>query len=175
MIVCSYFLFKQAITVSYPGIRAEFVDADSYVHYRSFMNNETFADSFQYLVPTNIIPFHKVVLMLFPFIVIHRTLSCKYKIFFRLLSFKKEMPQTNLTIARRKAAAIGVTVKPSQVKHKKLDVYLDGKRVASIGDLRYEDYNTHKDNERRRNYKHRHEAHRHKKGTPSYYADRILW
>ena len=85
------------------------------------------------------------------------------------------MPQTNLSEARRKASAIGVVVKPSRVKHKKLDVYKDGQKVASIGDLRYSDYNLHKDQERRKRYKQRHEAHRHKKGTPSYYADRILW
>jgi len=85
------------------------------------------------------------------------------------------MPQTNISEARRKAAAIGVTVKPSTLKNKKLDVYKDGNKVASIGDVRYSDFNLHKDEERRRRYKQRHEAHRHKKGTASYYADKILW
>jgi len=54
-------------------------------------------------------------------------------------------------------------------------VYKDGNKVASIGDVRYSDFNLHKDEERRRRYKQRHEAHRHKKGTASYYADKILW
>ena len=53
------------------------------------------------------------------------------------------MPQTNLVKARRKAASIGVTIKPSTRKNKKLDVYKDGEKVASIGDLRYSDFNLH--------------------------------
>jgi hypothetical protein len=51
-----------------------------------------------------------------------------------------------------------------------------------IGDIRYKDYDIYlkekgkeyADN-RRRLYKIRHEKYRHIKGTPSYYADRILW
>lgn len=85
------------------------------------------------------------------------------------------MPQTNLSIADKKAKAIGVTIKPSTVQNKKLDVYKDGRKVASIGDVRYEDFNTHKDEKRRAAYKKRHEKYRHLVGTPSYYADRILW
>ena len=85
------------------------------------------------------------------------------------------MPQTNLRTARSKARAIGVTIRPSRAKNKKLDVYKDGRKVASIGDIRYEDFNTHKDPERRRRYKIRHEKHRHIKGSASYYADKILW
>ena len=86
------------------------------------------------------------------------------------------MPQTNLQKARAKATKLGVTVKPSTLKNKKLDVYNKaGDKVASIGDLRYLDFNVHGDPARRRLYKVRHEKHRHKVGTPSYYADRILW
>ena len=86
------------------------------------------------------------------------------------------MPQTNLKKARAKAAKIGVTVKASTVKHKKLDVYdKDGDKIASVGDLRYSDFNRHGDPERRRLYKLRHEKHRHLVGTPSYFADQILW
>ena len=86
------------------------------------------------------------------------------------------MPQTNIPKARVKAAKLGVTVKPSVVKHKKLDVYnKDGKKIASIGDKRYSDFLQHGDEERRKRYKARHEPHRHKKNTPSYYADKILW
>ena len=85
------------------------------------------------------------------------------------------MPQTNLTKARAKAAKIGVTVRPSTRKHKKLDVYKSGEKVASIGDKRYEDFNTHGDEKRRRRYKERHERDRHRVGTPGYYSDRILW
>jgi len=85
------------------------------------------------------------------------------------------MPQTNLSKARDKAKKIGVSVRPSEQKGKKLDVYKNGNKVATIGDLAYEDYNTTGDKERRRLYKIRHEKNRHKKGTPGYYSDQILW
>ena len=85
------------------------------------------------------------------------------------------MPQTNLTKARRNASKIGVTVKPSTVKGKKLDVFKNGDKVASIGDIRYEDYLTHKNKERQKNYKARHENTRKKVGSASYFADKILW
>lgn len=41
-----------------------------------------------------------------------------------------------------KAKELGVTVKPSRRKHKKIDVYEDGKYIKSIGDIRYGDYPT---------------------------------
>ena len=84
------------------------------------------------------------------------------------------MPQTNLSKARKRASALGVTVQPSKVKNKKLDVYKGGKKVASIGDIRYSDFLQHNDPKRRANYKARHTC-RHRKGTPCYYADKILW
>ena len=80
--------------------------------------------------------------------------------------------QTNLRVARAKAKRIGVSIEPSSRKNKKLDVFKDGRKVASIGDLRYDDYNTHKDSKRRANYKARHEKYRHEKGSASYYATR---
>jgi hypothetical protein len=83
--------------------------------------------------------------------------------------------QTNISKARGKAKKIGVTVRPSETRGKKLDVFKNGNKVATIGDLNYEDFNTHGDVERRRLYKLRHEKNRHKKGTPAYYADQILW
>lgn len=85
------------------------------------------------------------------------------------------MPQTNITKARKKAAKLGVTIKPSTRKFKKLDVFKNGNKVASIGDIRYSDYNLHGDEERRKRYKLRHEKDRHQVGTAGYYADRILW
>ena len=66
---------------------------------------------------------------------------------------------------------------------KKIEVYDSrGIYMFSIGDKRYKDYDIYlkekgkeyADN-RRRLYKIRHENTRHKKGTPSYYSDRILW
>ena len=44
------------------------------------------------------------------------------------------MPQTILSKARANAAKIGVTIKPSTRKNKKIDVFKDNKKVASIGD-----------------------------------------
>ena len=77
--------------------------------------------------------------------------------------------------ASKKAKKIGVSVKRSTIKSKKLDVMKNGVRVASIGDVRYSDFLQHGDPERRRRYKLRHQKFRNKVGTPSYYADKILW
>ena len=85
------------------------------------------------------------------------------------------MPQTNLVEARKRAKQLGVTVKPSARKHKKLDVFKEGKYVASIGDIRYSDFLQHGDESRRKQYKKRHESNRHKDGSAGFYADRILW
>ena len=85
------------------------------------------------------------------------------------------MPQTNLKKARERARKLGVTVEPSKVKHKKLAVFKDGKKVADIGDIRYSDFLQHGDEERRRRYKNRHESDRHRRGTAGFYADQILW
>ena len=85
------------------------------------------------------------------------------------------MPQTNLAKAQRNAAKLGVTVKPSKVKHKKLDVLKNGKKLASIGDIRYSDLLQHGDEKRAKKYKQRFEQSRHITGTPSYFADKILW
>jgi len=40
------------------------------------------------------------------------------------------------------ARKLGVTIKPSTVKGKKIDVYKNGIKVASIGDSRYTDFAT---------------------------------
>ncbi len=83
---------------------------------------------------------------------------------------------------RRRASAIGVIIKPSKVKNKKLDVFKGDKKVASIGFLGMGDYETFKKtkglefaDKRRKAYKSRHQKTRTKVGTPSYYADKILW
>ena len=85
------------------------------------------------------------------------------------------MPQTNITKAKERAKSLGVTVKASTRKHKKLDVFKNGIYQTSIGDIRYSDFLQHGDEERRKRYKQRHEKHRHEKGSASFYADRILW
>lgn len=84
---------------------------------------------------------------------------------------------------KRQAAKYGVVVKPSRVNGKKIDVFdKKGKKLASVGALGYGDYPTFmrkKGKEyadsRRKMYKMRHEKDRHKRGTPGFWADKLLW
>ncbi len=83
---------------------------------------------------------------------------------------------------KQKAKKLGVKVRESKQPKKKLDIYKDGEHVASIGAKGYKDYPSHLKEkgesfakERRSLYKKRHEGTRHKIGTPSYYADQLLW
>ena len=86
------------------------------------------------------------------------------------------MPQTNIPVAKKLAKKLGVTVKASENACKKLDVFNEkGKKVATIGSRIHEDYLQHKNSKRRTSYKKRMEKHRHKLGSPSFYADKILW
>ena len=87
---------------------------------------------------------------------------------------------TNYT--KDKAKKLGVEVKVSKVKGKKLDVFKDGKKIASVGALGYSDYHTYikdkgKDyaDKRRTLYKIRHKKDKDVKGTKGYYADKLLW
>ncbi len=84
--------------------------------------------------------------------------------------------------SKKKAESLGVDIKPSTKKGKKIDVFKDGKLVASIGAKGYKDYPTHLEekgkeyaDKRRKAYKMRHEKDRHTPGTPGFYADKILW
>jgi hypothetical protein len=78
------------------------------------------------------------------------------------------------------AKKLGVDIRPSHLKNKKIDVYKDDVYICSIGDSRYNDYPTYlKINkemaENRRMLYHQ----RHKKdnieNTKGYYALKILW
>ena len=80
----------------------------------------------------------------------------------------------------QQAERLGVLIKPSTNPLKKLDVFQQGKKVASIGAMGYSDYPSFlkKDGkavaeERRRLYHLRHTAD--EKGTPSYWSKRLLW
>lgn len=83
----------------------------------------------------------------------------------------------------RKAKDLGVTVKPSKVQGKKIDVFnKKGEKLASVGAIGYGDYPTFirergkaYADERRKLYKERHEKDRHQRGTPGWYADKLLW
>jgi hypothetical protein len=92
-----------------------------------------------------------------------------------------------LTEQRQAAKRLGVTIRPSTLKNKKLDVYKNGFKIASIGDIRYNDYWIYKRlekqgkaapgtaNERRELYKIRNAQDCAATGTPGYYACKILW
>ena len=85
------------------------------------------------------------------------------------------------------AKRLGVIVKPSQIDGKKIDVFKDGKKIASVGALGYSDYPTFLGmeragkyekgyaNRRRAAYKTRHAKDRNVLGSNGYYADRLLW
>lgn len=80
------------------------------------------------------------------------------------------------------AKKLGVEIRPSSNPKKKVDVYRDGKKVASIGAYGYGDFPTYIKTdgreyaeERRRLYKIRHNKTRSKKDSASWWADRILW
>ena len=87
---------------------------------------------------------------------------------------------TNYT--RRRAREIGVTVKPSTNKTKKIDVYKKGAKIAAVGANGMNDYPTYTKlrglkyaKTRRRLYKMRHEKDRTKKWTNGWLADQLLW
>jgi hypothetical protein len=87
---------------------------------------------------------------------------------------------TNYT--KSQAKKLGVVVKPSSVKGKKIDVFKNDQKIASVGALGYSDYPTYIKtkgkayaDERRRLYKIRHSKDRNVKGSDGYYADKLLW
>lgn len=91
----------------------------------------------------------------------------------------------------KQAKKLGVSVKPSSVSGKKLDVFknVNGEivKVATIGALGYNDYPTFMALEskgkfptgyakrRRDAYKTRHQKDRTIRGTNGWYADKLLW
>ena len=83
--------------------------------------------------------------------------------------------------SKQKASQLAVQIKPSSNPKKKLDVFKNKNKIASIGDIKSKDYPTYlKENkalaeERRRLYKLRHNKDRKVIGSNGYYADRILW
>jgi hypothetical protein len=78
-----------------------------------------------------------------------------------------------------KAKELGVQIKPSTNKKKKIDVFKNDKKIASIGDANYLDYPSYleKDKklaeERRKLYKARHG--KRPLNTAGYFANEILW
>lgn len=85
---------------------------------------------------------------------------------------------------KAQAKKLGVQVKPSTRKGKKIDVFKDGDKVASIGALGMGDYPTFQKtkgkgkafaDKRRELYKIRHAKDSKIKGTAGFYANALLW
>ena len=88
---------------------------------------------------------------------------------------------------RLAARRLGVVIRPSTEKNKKLDVFKNGIKIASVGDIRYGDFWTYVQDEkynrapkgtaseRRRLYKIRHANECSAPGTVGFYACKILW
>ena len=81
-----------------------------------------------------------------------------------------------------KAKQLGVTIKPSTKKGKKIDVFKGDDKVASVGALGMGDFPTYVEEKgldfaqnRRRLYRIRHNKNIEKKGSPGFYASRLLW
>jgi len=79
----------------------------------------------------------------------------------------------------QQAKKLGVTIQPSRKGSFKLDIYKDGKYLASIGDRRYKDYVMYKEergetyaNERKKLY---HIRHQNDKGVKGFLSRAILW
>jgi len=82
----------------------------------------------------------------------------------------------------KQAKKFGVIVKVSKDPSKKLDVFKNGVKVASIGARGYKDYGMYLlekgenyANERRKLYRIRHDGEQRKVGSNGYYAWHLLW
>jgi len=79
------------------------------------------------------------------------------------------------------AKKLGVTIKPSTLKGKKIAVFNNGEKVADIGAIGYSDYWTYYEADKyiarskRDLYQARHKGEQNKIGSPGYYAWYILW
>jgi hypothetical protein len=92
-----------------------------------------------------------------------------------------------LPYTKSKAKKLGVVVKPSTSKGKKIDVYKGDEKIASVGAIGYKDYPTYKELEKKGKvkvgtakkrqvlYKIRHKKDKNVKNSNGYYADKLLW
>ena len=94
------------------------------------------------------------------------------------------MPYNITKYSYDKAKKLGLEIKPSTRKGKKIDVFQrkNGAFINAIGDINYKDYPTYLEqdsknyaDERRRLYKIRHEKDRKVEGSKGWYADKLLW
>jgi hypothetical protein len=82
----------------------------------------------------------------------------------------------------KQAEKYGVSVTPSKRREKKIDVFKDGKRIATVGANKYKDYPTYiKErgqeyaDERRALFKKRFARYINKEGTNAWWANVLLW
>ena len=92
---------------------------------------------------------------------------------------------TNYTY--KQAKKLKVIIKPSTNKTKKIDVYKNNKKVASIGDVKYNDFPTYLSmedkgivekgyaNQRTKLYRIKHKKDIDNKNGNGYYSNKILW
>lgn len=82
----------------------------------------------------------------------------------------------------KQAARLGVTIKPSKKKDKKIDVFKNSQLISSVGQRGYKDYPTYLKEQgkpfaekRKKLYQARHASDLSKVGTPGYFANQLLW
>jgi len=99
-----------------------------------------------------------------------------------LLKVKKvKMPYKILPYTLEKAKHLGVTIKNSSNPKKKIDVFKNGKKIASIGAIGFLDYPHYLEQDKqlaedkKKAYKARHEKDRKKVGSNGWWADNLLW
>ena len=92
------------------------------------------------------------------------------------------MPYTITEYTLQKAKQMKVIVQLSQQKNKKIDVFKNGVKIASIGDSRYKDFPTYViengiefANKRKRLYYMRHKKDIEKLNSNGFYAAKLLW
>lgn len=97
------------------------------------------------------------------------------------------MVYTITEYSKKKAKELNVDIKPSKNKNKKIDVYKNNKKVASIGDIKYNDFPTYLlmenkglvekgyANQRRKLYRIRHKKDLDNKNGNGYYSNQLLW
>jgi len=82
----------------------------------------------------------------------------------------------------KQAKKLGVEIKPSKNKNKKIDVFKGGEKISSIGATGYGDYSTYVKtkgkayaDKRRELYKIRHAKDLAVKGSNGWFSNKILW
>ena len=92
------------------------------------------------------------------------------------------MPYPITQYTYNRAKKLGVQVKPSTNKTKKIDVFKNGEKLASVGAYGMNDYPTFMKKRgkeyaktRRRLYKIRHSKDRKIRGSRGWFADQLLW